>query len=191
MTDHQTPDTTAAFAAAATAAAAGMAGGLSATGKDTPAREGGGGFTQPLTGPAPTALPHLAYADALHTALTRAGLRPSLLTAAVEETACWSVTILASWLPAHPALSGRWPGGMTLGWTHTGWSVRDDRTGRARPLALDTLACPDAVAGCAVLLARGALTSGPLPKTGGPRWEHATDLDVYLSSMEDRPVMSW
>ncbi|KRV48806.1 hypothetical protein AQ490_23345 [Wenjunlia vitaminophila] len=128
-------------------------------------------------------LPHVAYAEAVHAALTAAGLTRSTLE--VRSTYDRELTLACTWPASAPVLNrAQWARGMRLWWSSArGWTVDDPATGDARILLLDALASPDAITEAAILLATQGLDAD-LPRVG-TRWSHAQALDIALSHWED------
>lgn len=132
-----------------------------------------------------TVYPHLAYAEAIHTALSDADLAPPTTTATMTDDSLLRIT--CRWPAGHDALTPEaWPRGLRVGWDSLhGWSCQDPQTGDERELPLVLLADPKVVADRVALLAYGGPLKG-LPRSTA-RWERAAELDAALSEWEDRP----
>lgn len=156
-------------------------------------RDGGrpsaGDATRTLT------LSQAPYADAVHQALTAAGVEPDVVEAGCRKPRSTHPELFVRlvWLPGHPALAPGYedeqgPRGLTLAWSHvTGWSAW---SGTEHVLLdVDALAAPELIADAA-----RHFTQHP-PVTGAPwvppadgRWEYALELDIALVAFEDREV---
>ncbi|MFE9923300.1 hypothetical protein ACFYQA_17445 [Streptomyces sp. NPDC005774] len=143
-------------------------------------------------------LPHLPYADAVHTELKAVGLPPMVLEVGVrqEESRPYGskpgiVSVLFMrlvWPAGSPALGDSVRhAGLTLVWSHvTGWTVRHGHD-EAVLLGIDPLASPEVLAFAARFMARHRLPGAWEPPAGVvARWSEAVYLDIALAYYEDR-----
>ncbi|MFE9500761.1 hypothetical protein [Streptomyces collinus] len=108
-------------------------------------------------------LPHLTYADAIHTALTDAEMAPDTLTVNAPAGKI-EMTILLQW------------NDVTLRWSsEAGW--RHEAAHSSGPLPLDHFAAPAAITTTAALLRQGQQ-----PVTHHKRWDAAQFVDRAISS---------
>jgi len=135
-------------------------------------------------------LPHLPYADAIHTALVALGMVPDVLETGVRVETGSPRRLLflrLEWLPGHDDLVpyAAQAGGLVVEWAHPGgWSARvgDDLT----VLDLNEIADPAVVADAAMHSALCGPQCGCERSDGGVRWEHAVYLDIALAAYDER-----
>lgn len=158
--------------------------GTGGTGKSTHRTLSVGEATRALT------VPQAPYADAVHAALTDAGLAPDVVETGVRRTGTtgrWELHIRLVWLPGHPALAagmtrGR---GLVLAWAPmTGWSVHDLVDEALLPVS--ELADPPLLVDAVRHYARHGL-GGPVWEPGADgRWPDAVHLDIALADWDER-----
>ena len=162
------------------------------TGEDGKCTQGG---DQPSVGDATRALtlPHLPYADAIHRALTSAGLLPDQVIAgrrvggADYHQGPRELVIRLEWWPGHKDLVAghRKTAGIALEWSHlAGWSL--ELGADVVHLDVDDIAAPEVLAE-AVLEA--AVEDDPAtwtPPPDAPRWQYALELDIALVHYAER-----
>lgn len=145
-------------------------------------------------------LPHLPYGDAIHAALTAAGLLPAVLDAGLlpaeldaglqnGKRGAGELFLRLLWLPGSRRLGETARAdGLTVAWSHvTGWSAHDRHGGRVL-LDVDTLADPALIADAAQHFTRHGLAHGWVSPFAA-RWSEAVYLDIALCNFDEREAI--
>ncbi|MEU6491129.1 hypothetical protein ABZ890_12130 [Streptomyces sp. NPDC046984] len=136
-------------------------------------------------------LPHLPYGDAIHAALTTAGLVPAVLDAGLRigKRGAGELFLRLVWLPGSRRLGeAARADGLTVAWSHvTGWSAHDRQGGRVL-LDVDTLADPALITDATQHFARHGLAHGWVSPFSA-RWSEAVYLDIALCRFDEREAI--